>query len=222
MPRRREFLAGLGVLATALIVEPGELRAGTLARRHREGASPWDTSWIPKVEQAHYRVVFNADQVADGAAMDYAAGFLDEYHEVHGTSDADTRAVIVFRRRGLAPAVNDAMWDRYRIGDDMKLNDPATHAPARRNVYWRGHAGSSPESVAEKLETLGRRGVIYLVCNVALTNWARSLAEQTHRDGDSVVTEMRANLIPGAILVPSGIYALIRAQNAGCAWMPGT
>ncbi len=33
--------------------------------------------------------------------------------------------------------------------------------------------------------------------------------------------DARAQLIPGAIVVPSGIYALIRAQNAGCAYMQG-
>jgi intracellular sulfur oxidation DsrE/DsrF family protein len=33
---------------------------------------------------------------------------------------------------------------------------------------------------------------------------------------------LKANLIPGAIIVPSGIFALIRAQNAGCAFMAGT
>ena len=42
------------------------------------------------------------------------------------------------------------------------------------------------------------------------------------RDPEAVKAEWRENLIPGAILVPSGIYALIRAQNAGCAFMPGT
>lgn len=222
MPHRREFLAGLGVLATAIAIEPGELRAAARTRRHRrEPGSSWDTSWIPKVEQARYRVVINADTIADGTPMDHAAAFMDEFHEVHGTSDADTRAVIVFRRNGIPPAVNDAMWERYNIGESIKVNDPATHAPARRNAFWRGHAGSSPESAAEKLETLQRRGVIVLVCNVALSNWARGWAERAHADPDAVITEARANLIPGAILVPTGVYALIRAQNAGCAWMPG-
>jgi intracellular sulfur oxidation DsrE/DsrF family protein len=42
------------------------------------------------------------------------------------------------------------------------------------------------------------------------------------RDVEEVQKDVRANLVPGAILVPSGIYALIRAQNAGCAYMPGT
>jgi len=72
------------------------------------------------------------------------------------------------------------------------------------------------------LESLHGRGLISLVCNVALGNWARGRAERTKRDPESVVAEARANLIPGAILVPSGIYGLIRAQNAGCAYMPGS
>ena len=61
-----------------------------------------------------------------------------------------------------------------------------------------------------------------VVCNVALGNWARGWAERAKRDPELVVAEARANLIPGAILVPSGIYGLIRAQNAGCAYMPGS
>lgn len=222
MSQRRDFLAGLGVLATALMIDPEELRAAPLVDGTGAGESPWDTSWIKRVEDARYRAVFNADAIADGAAMDFAAGFLDGFHEVHATSDADTRAVIVFRRMGTPTALNDALWERYRIGEATKIDDPATHAPALRNVYWRGYAGSSPESLAVTLETLGRRGTIYLVCNIALTNSARNTARRLQLDPDKVVADYHANLIPGAILVPSGIYALIRAQNAGCAWMPGS
>jgi intracellular sulfur oxidation DsrE/DsrF family protein len=38
---------------------------------------------------------------------------------------------------------------------------------------------------------------------------------------DEVRAEFRANLVPGATLVPNGVYGVIRAQNAGCAYMPG-
>jgi intracellular sulfur oxidation DsrE/DsrF family protein len=48
------------------------------------------------------------------------------------------------------------------------------------------------------------------------------MARKYQRDPEAVKAEWRENLIPGAILVPSGIYALIRAQNASCAFMPGT
>jgi intracellular sulfur oxidation DsrE/DsrF family protein len=72
------------------------------------------------------------------------------------------------------------------------------------------------------IDALHKRGMISLVCAIAAGNVARSLAEKSGRNADEVRDEVRANLVPGAILVPSGIYALIRAQNAGCAYMQGT
>jgi intracellular sulfur oxidation DsrE/DsrF family protein len=53
-------------------------------------------------------------------------------------------------------------------------------------------------------------------------SWSRGLAKATQQNVDEVVKDLKANLVAGAILVPSGIYALIRAQNAGCAFMLGT
>jgi len=32
--------------------------------------------------------------------------------------------------------------------------------------------------------------------------------------------EIRSNLVPGALLVPSGIFGAAEAQNAGCAFIP--
>lgn len=218
MPERRHFLAQLGAMAAAITIDPDEMRALSPAR----GASSWDTSWLDRLAAAKYRVVFNASDIADGAAMDYAAGFYGGYHEVHGTSDADVRPVIVFRRLGTVMALDDAMWDKYELGADRHINDSATHQPARRNPFWRAAPGASPESSDEKLETLHKRGLISLVCNIAAGNVGRSIAERTKQNVETVQNEVRANLIPGAILVPSGIYALIRAQNAGCAYMQGT
>ncbi|HUC39998.1 MAG TPA: hypothetical protein VMR92_04130, partial [Gemmatimonadales bacterium] len=75
---------------------------------------------------------------------------------------------------------------------------------------------------ATKIETLHKRGMISLVCNISLGSMGRRFAEQTNRNIEEVQQEVRTNLVPGAIIVPSGIYALIRAQNAGCAFMPGS
>lgn len=86
-------------------------------------------------------------------------------------------------------ALNDHLWERYAIGEDLKLKDPDTHAFATRNVFWKARKGAAGWEADMALVALQRRGLI--------------------------------SLIPGAILVPSGIYGLIRAQNAGCAYMPG-
>jgi intracellular sulfur oxidation DsrE/DsrF family protein len=166
--------------------------------------------------------VFNASDVSDGAVRSYAATFLDDFHTVHDTSDPQTRAVLVFRRNGIPMALNDTLWERYAIGDDQKIEDPNTRTAATRNVFWKARDGASPREAKLALQSLQARGVISLVCNDALGNWASGAAGRVRRDPEAVKKEWQDNLIPGAILVPSGIYALIRAQNAGCAWMPGT
>lgn len=218
MPERRRFLAQLGAMAAAMTIDPDEMRAMSAATPE----SPWDTSWLDRLAAAKYRVVFNASDISDGAAMAYASVFFGDYHEAHGTSEDEMRPVIVFRRMGTVMALNDAMWDKYELGADRHINDPATHQPARRNPFWRAAPGASPDAAAEKIETLTKRGLISLVCNIAAGNVGHSIAERTKQDVETVQREVRANLISGAILVPSGIYALIRAQNAGCAYMQGT
>jgi hypothetical protein len=60
------------------------------------------------------------------------------------------------------------------------------------------------------------------VCNIALNNYTRRLAETTKRDLAEAKKEIFANLVPGTIVVPSGVFALMRAQNAGCAYMRGS
>ncbi len=75
MTDRRTFLARAGALAAAFAIDPDELRAGeTVQPAH---ASSWDTSWIKRVTDAQYRVVFNASEVSDGAAMNFAWSFLE-------------------------------------------------------------------------------------------------------------------------------------------------
>ena len=217
MADRRAFIGQLGVLAAAMTFDADELDAASL-RSH----GLWDTSWLESLASAQYRVVFNTSEVCEGNVLSYVASFLDDFHTVHGTTDAQTRPVVVFRRLGTPMALNDLLWERYAVGEDLKIKDPNTHAAATRNVFWRAREGATGWEAAYALEPLQRRGLINLVCNVALGNWASQMARRYQRDPEAVKAEARSNLIPGAILVPSGIYALIRAQNAGCAFMPGT
>ena len=205
MNDRREFLARVGAFAAMTAFDADEMKAAS-----SQPAGKWDMSWVDALSSASYRVVFNAEDIADGAAMGYAETFLDHFHEAQGTADAQTRPVIVFRRLGTPMALDDVLWDRYAIGEDSKIIDSRSHRPATRNVY------------KKQLETLRERGLISLVCNIALGNWSARAAQRTNCKVADVMAEARANLIPGAIVVPSGIFALIRAQNAGCAFMPGT
>jgi hypothetical protein len=46
---------------------------------------------------------------------------------------------------------------------------------------------------------------------------ATSLAKKANKPLEEVQADIKAGLVPGATLMPNGVFALIRAQNAGCA-----
>jgi intracellular sulfur oxidation DsrE/DsrF family protein len=217
---RREFLGHVGV-ASAAIIGAGSLDL-TAPPEARASGETWDMSWLEPLKNASYRAVIDANVLEEGYALDLANGLLQDFHDTHRTRDDQVKIVIVARRLGTALVLGDAVWERYPIGEDTKMQDSATKAPYRRNPFYHAAAGASPESAATKLEPLQKRGVILLVCNIALNNYTRRLAETTKRDLAEAKKEIFANLVPGTIVVPSGVFALMRAQNAGCAYMRGS
>jgi intracellular sulfur oxidation DsrE/DsrF family protein len=217
---RREFLGHVGV-ASAAFIGSGSLDFITPRPAHANG-EVWDMSWLEPLKNASYRAVVDANVVEDGYALDLANGLFQDFHDTHGTRDDQVKIVIVARRLGTPLVVGDAIWERFPVGEDTKMNDSATKAPYRRNPFYRAAPGASPESAATKIESLQKRGVILLVCNIALNNWTRRMAETTKRDLADAKKDVFANLVPGTIVVPSGVFALMRAQNAGCAYMRGS
>ena len=217
---RRTFLEQVGVASAAIIGAASLPPRPAIAATTGTTGGEWDVSWLNALKPASYRAVIDANVLEEGYAADLASGLLNDFLEVHGASGDQVRIVIVARRGGTPLVLGDALWNSFPISEDVKLSDSG-NAPYRRNPYYRARPGASAQSSATKLETLQQRGVILLVCNVAATNWSRRLAEMAKRNVEEVKKEVYANFVPGTIVVPSGVFALMRAQNAGCAYMRG-
>jgi intracellular sulfur oxidation DsrE/DsrF family protein len=199
---RRRFLTRVGAAGAMLMASGG---AALEAEPAPSGA--WDLAWVDKLAAAKYKVVFDVSPApTDAYGPDLAGTFLDQFHEVYGTRNEETRAVLVFRQLGTVIALNNSMWQRYPIDEKRKTN------PFLRRTDGKTEMGND-------LESLASRGVILLVCNVALGNVVRRLAEATSKSAEEVRADAEKNLVPGTVIVPSGVFALIRAQNAGCAYM---
>jgi intracellular sulfur oxidation DsrE/DsrF family protein len=215
--RRREFLEQLGVMALAAAAPTRVLTS--VSRRPESTPSPWDMSWVERITAAPYKVVLDSQNLDDGAALDYAADIMNTFREVYNGPDTQTRVVVVMRRLGVPMAFKDELWDHYAIGEDRKVNDPITKAPAKRNPWLRAAPNAPSYEVDSKLESLLPRGLTILVCNRAAMNWAQGFAEKFKRDVEQVRNDVRTGLVPGALLMPNGIFAIVRAQNAGCAYL---
>ena len=228
---RRHFLARVATTAAVVIASSAAATPLAAAAVGRDDSVPrdrtppsFDDTWTQRVRDAKHRAVFDSPDIEDGLALEHASVFMDNYHEMFGTTDAETVAVVVMRHGGTVMAVNDALWAKYELGEESKLEDPVTGKHATRNPFFKVEPGDKRMQLSpgSSLSALAARGAILLACNRALMHFATEQAKKRKQDVEETRAEFRAALLPGVILQPSGIYAVTRAQEAGCAFLKST
>jgi intracellular sulfur oxidation DsrE/DsrF family protein len=114
-------------------------------------------------------------------------------------------------------AFTDDIWARYKLGEFAGVTDPATKAPSQRNLFYHPHDGDLmfPTSSVDRLLA---RGVQVTCCNVALTVLSGMLSKNAGKSPDEAKKEWIAGMIPGVVIVPSGVLAVNRAQEKGCTY----
>ncbi len=205
---RRAFLAQVGAGTLAMLGAPALLSAETLI-----SAPPFDDKWVEKLT-GRYRQYYDATTVNSGFALAYAMNWLDTMKSAYSTPDKDLNAVVGFRHFSIPIAYTDEIWAKYKLGEFAQVTDPATKAPATRNIFYNSKAGDVmfPGMAVDKLQP---RGVTFVVCNVAHTLISGMLGEKMGMTADAAKAEFEKGLIPGFTLVPSGVLAVHRAQEKG-------
>jgi hypothetical protein len=185
----------------------------------------WDTSWMSRITGKH-KAVFDSPEIGEGAALYYAVSYLNSVKDVFGTGDSDASVVVCLRHRAVPLLYNDAMWAKYDIGAMTKTNDPKTSQPATRNVYYQSlDAKGNPkpdDNQSEKIKALAARGVIFVGCDMATRGFSTRVAAAKKLKAQDVYEDIRANLLAGATLMPTGVFATLLAQEAGCSLMKST
>jgi intracellular sulfur oxidation DsrE/DsrF family protein len=214
---RRGFLGRLAAasLAFGLGATPERLRA---ERTSSVGdlASPDDEHWLERVKGKH-RQVFDAVSPNDGMSLIWSMVFLDTNKASAGLKDENLNAVVVLRHGAIPIAFTDPIWSKYKLGEGFGVKDPATKAPAERNPFFHPRDGDLPFPGAAIEHLLGR-GVIFGVCNVALTVYSGMRADAIGVPKDEAKQEWIAGLVPGMTIVPAGVWAVNRAQEHGCSY----
>src|SRR6478752_2225910 len=126
---RRDFLGWLGA-STVLAAAGSPLRATPRPAAPAPSlplpvTGEWDMSWVDRL-QGKYKAVFDSPAVSEGDALFRAVMWRSQHKEVYGTDPANTNAVIVIRHAAIPLAMNDAYWERYKIGKELKMKDPET------------------------------------------------------------------------------------------------
>jgi hypothetical protein len=179
----------------------------------------WDMSWVDRVTGT-YRQVFDAPEIEEGTVLHQARVFMSGFSDVYGTKDSEFSAVMVIRHAAIPIVANDRLWDELELGREFKLKDPVSGKAARRNPFLNANTPKDAKFPLlwpdGGLDTLIQRGAIALACNLALFRLVSMIAKRDKIESKPARDKALANLIPGVVVQPSGIFAVARAQQAGC------
>jgi len=220
---RRHFLsavaAGTAAFSITTLATPLSAGAKTVSENLNNTADDPD-QWFNQIKGKH-RIVFDVTEPHDMLPFAWSRVFLLT-NAGTGTTEKDNSVVVILRHDAIPFAMQDALWEKYKFGDVFNIKDPTTRASATRNPFWKPRPGDFKVPgigpVAIGINELQDSGVLFCVCNMAMTVHSAVVADKMKKDAAEVKKEWDAGLLPGVQVVPSGVWAVGRAQEHGCAY----
>lgn len=176
----------------------------------------WNTTWNQRLT-GRLRAVFDVPEVESGIPVWRASIWKSQYETVLRIPSAELSVALVLRHNAIVLAMQQSHWDRYGLGEKFSVRNPLSGEPTNRNVALLGAADGAPEPYSQwTLDRYVERGGIALACDLALRALVVPHVQAVDRSSpEEAYTRARAGLQPGVILQPSGMFAVIRAQEAG-------
>jgi intracellular sulfur oxidation DsrE/DsrF family protein len=213
LPSRREFVGTLTAGATTLL-------AGISSTSFAKPADPVlvddAEAWFKKIKGKH-RIIYDAPEPHDGLPIIWSWAFFQTNNQT-GTPDSDLTAMVVLRHNGIPIAMEDRLWEKYKFGEVFKVTDNNLKAPAIRNTFYEPKGADFPLPGVDGVKKLQERGGMFCVCDLALTVYSTFVAQSLNQKPEDVKKDWVTGLLPGIQVVPSGVWAIGRAQEHGCAY----
>jgi hypothetical protein len=221
---RRDFLGKVAVNAAILGAMPLSLEsstafAATVPSSTTQGEK-WDVSWPARLTGKH-KAIFDVPEVDSGYGVWRATIWGKQYQDVLGVAPKDMSAVVVLRHNGIVLAMQQAFWDKYGVGKAKSAMHPISAEPTDRNPAMlsssRNEVPADYDAMA--LDKFIARGGIALGCNLAFADCVQLIKSKENVSDADARKQAIAFLVPGVILQPSGVFAAIRAQEAGAVYL---
>jgi len=221
--QRKTFLA-----ASATIAALGASACATGAASELEivePASEFDYGALKKLVDKPADVHQLWDVAANPpAALSEIKNALNGYQFGYGIKPNRIAMVACLHSVGNIIAYDNAAWQKYNFGDSFGVKDRSGNSIAT-NIF--AHARTEPNPNADPndpkgmyqdptLETLQRRGVVFLLCHAGAAEHARMLAENGAAQGmtpAAVLRDLLSHIVPGVLVVPSAVATIGLLQN---------
>ncbi|OUR90811.1 Tat (twin-arginine translocation) pathway signal sequence containing protein [Flavobacteriales bacterium 34_180_T64] len=214
---RRKFLGALALGATAstIAVLTNPIYATTEAFEAKKMEEVDD--WFKNIKGKH-RIVYDGSTPHDGFPVTWNWAYYLSNNGT-GTSDDNMTAMTVLRHKAIPLAFENRIWEKYPIGEVFGINDNATGQPSKRNPYYEPQDGDFPLPAIEGIKRMIERGALFCVCDLATKVYSNAVAAKMNLDPKEVYDDWVNGVLPNIQLVPSGVWALGRAQENGCGYI---
>ena len=134
-----------------------------------------------------------------------------------GARSDDISPVMVIRAEAIILAMQQSYWDAYHPGQKQNVKHPLKEQLTNINPVL---MSSTRNEVPPMFDSAARdqfikRGGIALACNLAFAQITEVIEKEDKVSADVARTKAISMLVPGVMLQPSGIFAVVRAQEAG-------
>jgi hypothetical protein len=222
---RREFIGHVttGAAAFGMLPLTNELlanRFGIAAPLAGTQTPAWDLSWTNKITGKH-KAVFDVPEIESGYGVWRASIYVNQYRDVLGVKETDITPVLVLRHNAIVLAMTQAYWDKYGIAAANKVTHPVTQQGTDRNpALLSSKRNEQPEMFdGFALDQFIGRGRVVLACNLAFQDVTDTIKAKDSVNDEEARKRGLALMVPGVIMQPSGVFAALRAQEAGCVYL---
>jgi hypothetical protein len=216
---RRQFLGKLSAGAASLGLASMLLPYQRVSAETQSPAPEIEPEeWFKKIKGKH-RMIFDVPKTNEILPFAWPRVFIMT-NMATGSAASDINAVVVFRHSGIPFAFNNDIWAKYNFGQVFKVDDPATKAPATKNPFWKPAKGTYKVPglgvIDIGIDELQESGAMFCVCDVAMTLYSAAISQGMNLDPAEAKKEWIGGLLPGVQIMPSGVWAVGRAQEHGC------
>lgn len=213
---RRKFMGAvmLGATASTLSAFANPAFAGMVDFTDSEMNDA--ETWMKSIKGKH-RIVYDGSYPHKGFPVIWNWAYYLSNNEM-GAPDDEITAMTVFRHDAIAFALHSDLWKKYPLGEMFHIKK-VDGTPYDRNPYYEPQEGDFPMPVIQGVKDLIGRGAMFCVCNLALNVYSGAVAQQMGKDPNEMYEEWKASVLPKIQIVPSGVWALGRAQEEGCGYI---
>jgi hypothetical protein len=225
---RGAFLAS-AVLGGALLADGREARAATDPQPFGDRRAMEAVLRRP----ARHKMIMGAPFIHNGSCLK-PAHMLTAYQFAFGEGPGTVNlAISLYGPSSIMLLMNDTFWSESKAFElCTSLHDlPEYVLKDGRNPFYHAHSSMNPHDDPEdpngfyldlSVEALTKRGAHWFICTQALHTAARMFVRLGGGDPATYIAQMKAHLLPGAIVVPSGEQALIVAQELHFSYVAAT